>query len=110
MSTKQPLTRERIAEVAKLWSEGLSTLQIAAQLGIPKGTICSTAIRHRDLFPARMAMYRRIVKPPVPQPGKAVKKTYIAGQWVEHVKRTTQSGAVVTMPRVSFIDGVADHG
>ena len=108
MSPKQPMTEERIAEAAKLWSEGLSTLQIAARMGIPKGTICSTAVRHRSLFPVRMAMYRPIPKPATPKPKRPVGKTFIEGQWIEHVKRTTSTGAVVTMPRVSFIDGVRE--
>lgn len=113
MSVKQPMTEKRITEAAKLWSDGLSTMQISTRLGIPKGTICSLAIRHRDLFPVRMVMNRMLPKEPKnahtkPGANPPSSATYIAGKWVEHVKRTTRSGAVVTMPRVSFIDGVRE--
>lgn len=106
MSPRFPLSVDRIEQAAQLWDKGLTVSQISAELGIPKGTVCSTALRHRDRFPKRQEMNRPIPKPVLKLvPKETPRRTFIAGQWVEHVKRTTQSGAVVTMPKVSFIDG-----
>lgn len=106
MSPKFPLSVDRIEQAAQLWDKGLTVSQISAELGIPKGTVCSTALRHRDRFPKRQEMNRPIPKPVLKLvPKEPPRRTYFEGRWIEHVKRTTQSGAVVTMPRVSFIDG-----
>lgn len=108
MTPKLPLSVDRIEQAARLWDQGLSTAQISAELGIPKGTICSTALRNREMFPKRQEYNRPAPKSAPDQPIAATRRTYLAGQWVEHVKRTTQSGAIVTMPRVSFIDGARE--
>ena len=116
MSPKFPIPSERIEQAAALWSDGLSTSQISKKMGIPKATICTMAFRHRDLFPKRQEYNRPIpkvsaIRPVLTLVPKAPDgRTFFEGRWIEHVKRTTQSGAVVTMPRVSFIDGIREGG
>ena len=105
-------TEDKIAKASKLWNEGMVAEKIAEQFGVSRGSLSGIAACYRDRFPARIKPEAyipvrmepkrpvlEIVKPAPPR------RTYIAGKWVEHVKRTTISGAVVTMPRVSFIDG-----
>jgi hypothetical protein len=107
-----PTRTKRIEEAAQLWSEGLSVIQISARLGIPLGTVCSTASRHRDLFPARMSMHRMIAKasPAATESPVEPRRTFFDGRYIEHVNRELPNGAVVTMPKVSFIDEVRDGG
>ncbi len=111
-------TEEKLEEASRLWGEGISASKIAAQLGVTLGSFLGTTSFKRERFPIRF----KPAEKPQPAPRKAPKpvlalvpkepprRTFIAGQWIEHVKRTTQSGAVVTMPRVSFIDGIREGG
>jgi len=107
-------TEERLDEASRLWGQGLTAARIAEQLGVTLGSFLGTSSLQRDRFPMRMKAKSEIEVIPAPSiempapvvaPEPVVRRTYIAGKWVEHVKRTTISGAVVTLPRVSFIDG-----
>lgn len=112
-------TEDRIAEACRLWNEGLSAAKIAAQLGVTLGSFLGTTSHQREKFPVRMKAKPQIqvreteaveVVAPVETLAPAPRRTNIAGQWIEHVKKTTRNGAVITMPRVSFIDGARDSG
>lgn len=102
-------TEDRLNEAAKLWNEGLTTLEISLKMGIPKGTITSNALSHRDLFPKRWELNTPIPKPePVVAPER-MRRTLFEGRWIEHVTREV-NGVEITMPRVSFIDGIREGG
>lgn len=107
MTANAPVSDEWLERASKLWASGMTTSQIAAVTGIPRGTVCTRVFRHRDYFPMRGNSTPTLPKPPrgAVEPAR---RTYIAGKWVEHVTRTTSTGAEVTMPRVSFIDGVRE--
>lgn len=58
-------SREAKARLAKLWSAGLTTQQIAVELGMPRGTVCYLA-RHlcldsRPTGPRKIFDYERIL-------------------------------------------------
>jgi len=97
-STATPIWLEA---AAKLWAAGYSVSQIADKTGIPRGTMSGRVFRYRDVFPARTLA-------PAQKRAEPVGRTFFDGRYIEHVKRTTVSGAVVTMPRVSLIDGVRE--
>lgn len=116
-------TEDKLNEAARLWDEGLTATRIAQTLGVTLGSFLGTSSLKRELFPVRMKPKGEaeveaekapdpiiITEVPIEEPRPAVRRTYIDGRWIEHVKRTTQSGAVVTLPRVSFIDGVREGG
>lgn len=89
-------TEERIAKAQKHWEEGLPARAIADLLGSTKNTVISMAHRNRERFPERQKSRQAIA---YEAPGRKV--------YPDRVKRTTISGAVVTMPRVPTIDGPA---
>lgn len=99
-STTTPIWLEA---AAKLWAEGHSVSQIADKTGVPRGTMSGRVFRYRDIFPARTVT-------PAGKPAEAAGRTFFDGRYIEHVKRVTSTGAVVTMPRVSFIDGMREGG
>ena len=108
-------TEEKLNEAARLWSQGLTATRIAELLGVTEGSFRGTSSLQRDRFPTRVkskpeAQAEAIVEAPLPieKPKPAVRRTYIAGKWVEHVKRKTITGAVVTVARVEFIDGARE--
>lgn len=123
MRERRVWTEDKLNEAAQLWDAGLTAAKIAETLGVTLGSFLGTSSLKRELFPVRMKpkgeaeVEAEEVPEPVmvaeaatEEPKPAVRHTYIDGRWIEHVKRTTQSGAVVTMPRVSFIDGVREGG
>ena len=108
-------TPERIEEASKLWNGGMPARTIAARMGVSWSSLSSITCNYRHLFPARTKAkftlptdYHQdnVIQIAAPPP----RRPCVAGVWVEHVKRTTISGAVVTMPRVSFIDGAREGG
>lgn len=115
MTSWSKWTPDRIAEAARLWNGGMPARTIAARMGVSWGALSSITCNYRYLFPARIKPKYTLptdylqdnAAPPLNLPSR---RTYIDGRWIEHVKRTTQSGAVVTLPRVSFIDGVREGG
>lgn len=107
-------TPERIEEAARLWSTGMPGKTIALRMGVSWGSLSSITCNHRHLFPLRMKAKFSLPSDfrhgnDVPRAAIPPRRTFIDGQWVEHVKRTTSTGAVVTMPRVSFIDGAKEE-
>jgi len=111
MANRVVWTEEKLNEAARLWDAGVPSSKIAEAIGVTKGSMSGTASMRRDIFPARQWAKEPVVEKAaktVPEPvidEPPPRCTFIAGKWVEHVKRTTSTGAVVTMPRVSFIDG-----
>ena len=93
-------TDEKRARAASMWREGLTTYQIAAELGVLKSSTCGMMARYRHMFPMR--------NPPRPKARVtevAVQKD--VGYRSDHVVRVTLSGSRVTLPRIPTIDGDA---
>src|SRR6478752_1363123 len=106
-------TEEKLEEASRLWDKGVPAATIAAQLGVTLGSFLGTTSFKRERFPIRFKPAekpqpapRRVPKPVLTLvPKEPPRRTFFEGCYIEHVKRTTSTGAVVTMPRVSFIDG-----
>jgi hypothetical protein len=110
MTTWSKWTPERIDEAARLWRDGMPGKTIALRMGVSWGSLSSITCNYRHLFPARMktkfslpsglreAPAAELLEPFAPR------RTFFEGRYIEHVKRKTRTGAVVTMPKVSFID------
>jgi len=96
MSNTVTWTGERLDRAVRLWRLGISTAEIAEMFGVSYGTIQSLACYRRDLFPDR----GRAFKPVEIDPQVFAPKTT-----ADRVTRTTLSGANITLPRVTFIDG-----
>lgn len=91
---------EWLRKASALWMEGRTAYAIAVVTGVSSG-----AAYHRihkqypEHFPARRSHAPVVV-------ASAKPKSYIGnGRWVDHVRRETRHGAIITMPRVSMIDG-----
>lgn len=98
--------REKIDHCVRLARTKMTQKDIAAEIGMTRGAVAFLMTKRADLFAVKTKPEPKEIVI-LPQPAR---RTYIAGKWVEHVKRTTISGAVVTLPRVSFIDGVREGG
>lgn len=70
MTTESVWTDDRIAELGRLWKEGLSTAEIGRRLGISKNAVVGKA--HRLNLPARPSPIRnpplRMAPRPSPEP------------------------------------------
>lgn len=62
-------TPEKIAELSRLWSEGLTTSEIGKRLGISKNAVVGKA--HRMRLAARPSPIKRLARPAVPRPAPA---------------------------------------
>ena len=60
-------TGERVAELRRLWDEGLSTAEIGRRLGVSKNAVVGKA--HRLGLPPRQSPIRRAPRPVVSMPG-----------------------------------------
>ncbi len=69
-------TQEQIADLMRLWNDGLSTSEIGKRLGITKNAVVGKAHRlHLSARPSpikRVAMRLPLVKQPMPKPAVAV--------------------------------------
>lgn len=91
-------TESMINSAAKMWVRGLTVTEIGKSFGMPKNSVCSMTHRNRDRFPKR-----REYRPPKPKK-KPIPVVRLSDH-IPRVTRTTITGAKVTLPRVSFIDG-----
>lgn len=86
-----------LRKAVALWMSGKNANEIAKATGIKGSTVYHRIYARPDLFPA----VRMIVAAPA-----AGNKTYIGNdRWVDRVPYTTISGAVVSLPRISILNG-----
>lgn len=95
--TQPKWTDERIAEASRLWRAGADSREIAKRLGVSTHSVNKLSQRKRSLFPYRYEVLAAL-SPVVSQP---------ANDHPDRVVRRTLAGALVTMPRVTMIDGRA---
>lgn len=80
-------TSEMIKTTAEMLADGHGTRRIAVRLGLGKSTVSQFIERNREAFDN---------KP----------RSYIGNdRWVDRVPYTTISGAVVSLPRISILNG-----
>ena len=109
-------TPDRMERAVTLWSDGVPEIEIAKKLGATRGAFASVVCYKRHLFPLRgkpkftLPQLDAPKAEPEADSRDATRRTNIAGKWVYHVKRKTISGAIVTLPRISCIDGARDSG
>lgn len=99
------LSDEEMIIAENLWRQGMSGTSIAKRLGVGMRQIYTFAETRRDKFPRRTAK--------IASPGIVVMTIDRDGagtpmQQQDRVSRITFSGARVTLPRVTFIDGPAE--
>jgi hypothetical protein len=105
MTFESTATPEWYEQVAELWAAGKTCGEISAITGDNRNTISSRMWRRRDLFPIRYDERGRKPKPEV-RVIDGNRRHYIGnGRWVDRVPYTTISGAVVSLPRVSILNG-----
>ena len=91
-------TERMIEGAAKMWRQGLSVTEIGNSFGLPKNSVCSMTHRNRDLFPKRRE-HR-------PKKAKKVVAPFIRkSDDIKRVTKVTLTGARITLPWVSFING-----
>lgn len=101
-------TDEDKASAARMWAKGASAFRISIAFDCTEYAVIRLTRRNRSMFPPR---------PPGPKPVRFKeqpdRKAYQEEQVpralptinADRVRRTTISGAKVTLPRVPFIDG-----
>lgn len=94
-------TEEKAQECVRLVMAGAFQEEVAEKLGISRSAVAYLIQKRPDLFQKAEPKPAEIIV----HPRSKDRKTWFVDRFIHHVKRTTQSGAVVTMPRVSFIDG-----
>lgn len=95
--------------VSELWAEGVSATDIATRFGVTRRTVYNFAEYHRDQFPVRQHKkpFNHVVRCREPKLAASAPKKVAKALSPNHVRRTTISGAVVTLPRIPTIDGHA---
>ncbi|MFC3072371.1 hypothetical protein [Shinella pollutisoli] len=94
---------EWLKKASALWMEGKTAHAIAVATGISSGAAYHRIKKqHPELFPAQRCAALVVEK----QAESPEPRSYIGnGRWVDRVPYTTLAGSVVTLPRVSMING-----
>lgn len=97
---KLPVSTEWLRRASELWMKGYTAHGIAVATGVSSGAAYHRIHRtHPELFPASRSEGTDAA--PTLEP-----KSYIGNdRWVDRVPYTTLSGAVVSLPRVSILNG-----
>lgn len=97
MSRPIKWTDEMIEKAVEMRANGAGCLSIGKTLGISKTTVADYIARYWPVFHP---------KAPAGDERAATRRHYIGNErWVERVAHTTVSGAVVSLPRVSILNG-----
>src|SRR5215510_3854511 len=84
---------ERIAELTKLWNEGLATSEIGKRLGISKNAVVGKA--HRLHLSARPSPIRRVMmRSALPRPPRPVAEPRAMASAASHVTHAPAHGPV----------------
>ncbi|TCV66299.1 GcrA cell cycle regulator [Neorhizobium sp. S3-V5DH] len=94
-------TEDRLAEASAMWKGGTLTADMAEHFGTTEDSISNLAGSRRDLFPHRKNYFRRAAAPVRSEKPR----TEVLPSYPDRVMRRTAAGALVTLPRVVFIDG-----
>ena len=97
MSRPIKWTEEMINQAIEMRANGAGCLAIGKMLGIGKSTVANYIARYWPVFHPRE---------PVAEGENPARRHYIGNErWVERVAHTTVSSAVVSLPRVSILNG-----
>lgn len=113
MSRARFWTEDKIVKASRLWNSGVVSEKIAAEFGVSRGSLSGIAAHYREHFPLRtkpkytLPVSLKVEPAPilsvVPKPKRL--KSFVGDRWVDRVPYTTISGAVVSLPRVSILNG-----
>lgn len=95
-------TKERVADCIRFRKEGKSITATALAIGMTRSSVDSL-IRKRPEWFEPDARPEAAAAPVVSE--NLRRRSFIAGRWVDRVPFTTISGAVVSLPRVSILNG-----
>lgn len=95
-----PVPADWLERAAKMWKQGMTAHAISVATGVSSGAAYHRIHRtHPELFPKIRAIVPAAVKPAEP-------RSYIGNdRWVDRVPYTTFAGAVISLPRVSILNG-----
>lgn len=93
-------TKEKVAECVRLRKAGKTITATALAIGMPRASVDSLIRKRPDWFEAEKPKEVFLEAPKHPR-----RRSFIADRWVERIPYTTISGAVVSLPRVSIING-----
>jgi len=102
-----------VKSASQMWADGVPAGKIAEAFNLERQYLYNYADKHRDHFPVRQTKQRKEVNnyvstraPTGPRiwPDRIPKPLP-----PDRVRRTTHSGAVVTLPRIPTIDGPASQ-
>jgi hypothetical protein len=96
VAQKRKLLLSTGLELKALIKGGLSLEQVANRFGVTKAAICAK-IKRDGLEPAQRKRVVNITPPPLEPLGTAIPKD-------NQMKWVTEEGAIVTLPRISFIE------
>lgn len=89
-----------LAEASRLWKLGAKAADIGAMYGLTENAFYNIVSRHRESFPHRSVSVIRSF-------AKGACAVSESGWRADRVVRTSITGALITMPRVTYIDGPA---
>jgi GcrA cell cycle regulator len=94
-------------EAARMWKAGKAATRIAVAFDVSEESIRNLSRRNRSMFPHRQQHTRTHAPRESVKHERPVEVTAESEPtlYADRVTRRTVSGAKVTMPRVSFIDG-----
>lgn len=102
-----------VSKASRMWADGVPANEIANAVCVERQYLYNYADKHRDVFPVRQTKQRKevanyvstkVATPPRIRQPERLPKILPPDQ----VRRTTISGAVVTLPRIPTIDGYAE--
>lgn len=99
------------SSASKMWADGVPAGKIAEAFNLDRQYLYNYADKHRDSFPVRQTKQRKevihYVSTKVPTGPRIYHDRLPKPLPPDRVRRTTISGAVVTLPRIPTIDGYA---
>jgi hypothetical protein len=109
--TRSRWTDEMEAAASKMWASGSSAREIAGAVGVTRSSLLGYTVRHRHRFPHRTReepaapVSEVVVAPVIAEPVPKRSASWIGGRHVPRVPYTTITGAVVSLPHVSILNG-----
>lgn len=109
MSGTEKWSQERIERASRLWAGRMPADDIARIMGVSPSAFSWVTTRYRNMFPLRQKPKYTLpsdLKASAVQPRPGDRQwSRIGDRRVERVPYTTFAGAVVSLPRVSILNG-----
>jgi hypothetical protein len=92
------VTEDQIYTASKLWRQGLLISDLAAQIRVTEYAFKACMAKNRDMFPRRHHQKGRIYILGADDEAPKIRREH-----KDRMRWTTESGAIVTLPRISLI-------